>query len=205
MAKNWSVSEAVEAINNGDKESIVDIGRRFPLLLNSAKGALAGDKQSFLDFVAALPEYDTANKINKRMKDGIEASEDVDVDADVDAVEEKKPAKKTAAKKAAGKDAKKAKEEEPVDDGEVDYSEMDAKELFTLCKERGIKAAVKKPAKYYIGLLEKADAEDADDEEDWDEEEEDKVTVIKADKSEKKPARKAKKEEPEDDDDEWDI
>lgn len=203
MAKNWSVSEAVEAINNGDKESIVDIGRRFPLLLNSVKGALAGDKQSFLDFVAALPEYDTANKINKRMKDGIEASEDADADADVeDAAEEKKPVKKTA-----GKGAKKAKEEEPVDDVEVDYSEMDAKELFTLCKERGIKAAVKKPAKYYIGLLEKADAEDADGEDDWDEEEEEKPVKKAAKKSEKKPAKKVKKEEQDDDDDdeEWDI
>lgn len=199
MAKNWSVSEAVEAINNGDKESIVDIGRRFPLLLNSVKGALAGEKQSFLDFVAALPEYDTANKINKRMKDGVEVSEDADADDEEDAAEEKKPVKK-----AAGKDAKKAKEEESVDDDEVDYSEMDAKELFTLCKERGIKVPTKKPAKYYIGLLEKADAEDADDEEDWDEEEEEKP-VKKADKkSEKKPARKAKKEE-QDDDEEWDI
>lgn len=200
MAKNWSVSEAVEAINNGDKESIVDIGRRFPLLLNSVKGALAGDKQSFLDFVAALPEYDTANKINKRMKDGIEvSSEDVDADDKEDVVEEKKPAKK-----AAGKDAKKAKEEEPADDDEVDYSEMDAKELFTLCKERGIKAAVKKPAKYYIGLLEKADA---DDEDDWDEEEDEKPVKKATKKSEKKPAKKAKKEEQDDDDDdeEWDI
>lgn len=52
---------------------------------------------------------------------------------------------------------------------EVDYSEMDAKELYNLCKDRGIKVAPKKPAKYYINQLEEYDAAH----EDWDEEDED--------------------------------
>ena len=40
---------------------------------------------------------------------------------------------------------------------------MSAVELYKLCKERKIKAEPKKPAKFYIGLLEKADAEAAKD------------------------------------------
>ena len=46
---------------------------------------------------------------------------------------------------------------------------MSAKELYNLCKERDIKVAPKKPAKYYINQLEEWDAA----QEDWGEEEED--------------------------------
>lgn len=61
------------------------------------------------------------------------------------------------------------------DDDVIDYSEMSAKELYNLCKERDIKVAPKKPAKYYINQLEEYDAaqEDWDDEDDDDEEWED--------------------------------
>jgi hypothetical protein len=58
---------------------------------------------------------------------------------------------------------------EEEEDNAVDYSEMSAKELYDLCKERGIKVAPKKPAKYYINQLEEWDAA----QEDWGEEEED--------------------------------
>ena len=61
--------------------------------------------------------------------------------------------------------------------GEVDYSAMTAVELFKLCKERGIKAQPKKPAKTYIELLKKADEEamavndeEEDSDDDWDDE-----------------------------------
>ena len=45
---------------------------------------------------------------------------------------------------------------------------MSPKELYELCKERGIKAAPKKPANFYIGLLEEYDQahEDWGDEDD---------------------------------------
>lgn len=92
--------------------------------------------------------------------------------------------KKTKSK---GKSRSKAKSE-PEDDydddyddddwdgeDEVDYSEMSAKELYNLCKERDIKVAQKKPAKYYINQLEEYDAaqEDWDDDDDWDGEDDD--------------------------------
>jgi len=59
------------------------------------------------------------------------------------------------------------------DEDEADYSEMSAKELYKLCKERNIKVQPKKPAKFYIKQLEEYDqaqddwGEDEDDEDEW--------------------------------------
>lgn len=55
----------------------------------------------------------------------------------------------------------------------IDYSDMTAKELYELCKEREIKVAPKKPAKFYINQLEEWDKaqDDWGDEEDEDEDE----------------------------------
>ena len=104
-----------------------------------------------------------------------------------------------------------------------EYEGKSVVELYKLCKQRKIKAEQKKPAKYYIGLLKKADEEaeaeaeeaDAEDDEEWDEEETPapKKGRGRPKKSEdKKPAKKAaKKAEPEDDDEdddddeEWEI
>ena len=61
-------------------------------------------------------------------------------------------------------------DDEDDDDDAVDYSEMTAKELYKLCKERDIDAQPKKPAKYYITLLEDDDSKSEDG---WDDEEED--------------------------------
>lgn len=66
-------------------------------------------------------------------------------------------------------------EDEEEEDDKVDYSELSPKELYNLCKERKIKVAPKKPAKYYINQLEEYDAAhedwgDDDDEDDWEDE-----------------------------------
>lgn len=119
-----------------------------------------------------------------------------------------------------------AEDEDDVEESGDDYEGKSAVELYKLCKQRKIKAEQKKPAKYYIGLLKKADeaaaaeAEEAEaeDDEEWDDDEEEapKKSAKKAPakKAEKKaPAKKAaKKAEPEeeddaddDDDDEWEI
>lgn len=104
-------------------------------------------------------------------------------DDDEDDAPKKRPAKSTGKK-----NTRKSEPEDDEDDdydGEewadddaddfVDYSEMSPQELFKLCKERGIKVAPKKPAKYYINQLEEYDAaqEDWGDEEDEDEWEDD--------------------------------
>lgn len=111
--------------------------------------------------------------------------------------------------------------ENPIDaDAEADeteeenegtkYDGMSAMELFKECKKRGIKAAPKKPAKFYVELLVKSDeSTDAEDDEDWDEEPEEKpakkVEKKSEKKVEKKPTKKAEPEEDEDDGDDWDI
>lgn len=63
-------------------------------------------------------------------------------------------------------------EEESV---EVDYDSMDAKELFKLCKERGIDVQPRKSQKFYVNALEEYDSAqedwgDDDDDDDWEDE-----------------------------------
>lgn len=104
-------------------------------------------------------------------------------------------------------------ESEKDEDGS--YESMTAMELFKECKNRGIKAAPKKPAKFYIDLLKKDDAAKADEsdveDEDWDEDEPEEKPAkkaekkAKAEKPAKKPVKKAEPEEEEDDEDDWDI
>lgn len=107
----------------------------------------------------------------------LDAAYPFDEDDDEDDV----PKKKRPAKNALAKKSRKPEPEEEDDDYDdeswgdeeddaVDYSEMSAKELFDLCKERGIKVPPRKPAKFYINELEEYDAAQSD----WgDEEEED--------------------------------
>lgn len=108
-----------------------------------------------------------------------------------------------------------ADEEEEAE--ETKYDGMSAMDLFKECKKRGIKAAPKKPAKFYVDLLTKADEAEADaedDDENWDDEPEEKPAKKAEKKSEKKaekkPIKQTKKPEPEpeedeDDGDDWDI
>jgi hypothetical protein len=84
--------------------------------------------------------------------------------------EDDKKSKKHGNKKPDSKGKKDVEEEE--DDEEVDYSEMSAKELYKLCKERDIEVEAKKAEKYYIKKLEKWDAENADSEDEEDDDEE---------------------------------
>ena len=109
---------------------------------------------------------------------------------DNDEEEEDETSKKRAPKSTSGKKSRKDEPEEDEDDDDYDtdedwednededtpdYSEMSAKELYQLCKEREIKVAPKKPAKYYINQLEEYDKahEDWEDEDDEDWEDED--------------------------------
>ena len=189
MATNWTMSQATKAILAGNKEAIVDIGRRFPLTANAI--AAMGNNEGALTIISALPDYITARKIESVLKDGVQESEE---EVEEEVVEEK-PVKK---EKAAKKPAKKVEETE-----EVDYSEMNAMGLFKLCKKRGIKAEPKKKAAEYIKLLKAADAklEGNEEEEDWEEEEEVKEKPAKK----TKPVAKTKKAEEDDEEEEWDI
>lgn len=93
-------------------------------------------------------------------------------------------AKKKGAKAEPKKSTKtKAKKAEPVEEADDDwgdeeeedsdpYAGKNARELFDMCKERGIKAKQKQKADVYVKLLKKADEAEADDDEDEDDDDE---------------------------------
>lgn len=125
-----------------------------------------------------------AEKAVLKMLDKAFPCDDNDED-DEDEVETKKrrPAKSNNSAKKNRKPEPEPDEDEDwddVDDGDdddvIDYSDMTAKELYELCKERDIKVPTKKPEKFYIKQLEEYDqAQDdwGDDDEDEDEWEDD--------------------------------
>lgn len=98
-------------------------------------------------------------------------------------------------------------EEEEDEEPTGKYDGKSAKELFEMCRERGIKVKPKQPAKAYAELLEKADAEaEAEEDDDWDDEPEEKQEEKKVKKDKKPQKEEPKKAEvEEDDDDDWDI
>lgn len=105
-----------------------------------------------------------------------------------------------------------ADDEDDAEESGDEYEGKSAVELYKLCKQRKIKAEQKKSAKYYIGLLKKADEEaaaEAEEDEEWDDDEEEapakKAPAKKAPAKVKKAAKKAEPEEADDDDDEWEI
>lgn len=236
MAKNYTLKEAVEIIREGtDSAAIIDIGRRFPLLLHKVSTicALAGDQ--FVDLMSYMPDHMTANKLNTALKSGVSAETDEGEDeenteettAEVEAPNtdyESMSAKALwdllgkAGKRKLAKSTKKAdlveachaafgSGEEAEDETESDpYDGKSAMDLYKICKSRGVKAPAKKPATFYADLLRKADLEAAEAEAE-DEEEVEEAPAKPAKKApDKKPASKTKPAKvEEDDDDDWDI
>lgn len=116
-----------------------------------------------------------------------------------------------ACKKAFGENAEaEAKEEDDATEANP-YEGKSAMELFKECKSRKIKAAPKKPAKFYADLLLKDDdakAETTESDDDWGDDEETEAPKKEEKKTDAKSgkAKAAKKTEVEtDDDDDWDI
>ena len=201
MAKNYTYAEAVAIIAEGkDLEAIVDLGRRYPALVQKTTVVATKAGQDFVELMSFMPEYLTANKVNTGIKKAIVGSEDTDTEETADDSNEvdydsmnakqlwdilgkagkrgtaksKKKDDLLAAVKAIANDAG-ADETDDDDEGEEEAGKYDGKsamELFKECKARKIKAEPKKPAKYYVDLLTKADAasEEAEDDDgdDWD-------------------------------------
>lgn len=92
------------------------------------------------------------------------------------------------------------------------YAGKSAVDLFKECKARKIKAPAKKPAKFYVDLLVKDDADKAaakseeteSESDDWGDEEQAEKPAKKEEKKYAKPAKKAE-DESDDEDDDWDI
>lgn len=239
MAKNYSITEMVDVLVEGkDLEAIAEMGKRFPVLTYKITKVTSKAAEEFADLAKYL-DFVSANRVTKLIKgDSVDEDETVvesEVDAEADETEaEEEPEKKelTKAEKAkARREARKAKkakeaaeaaeadESDEDGDGEKDYSDMTAIELFKECKKRKIKAAVpKKPQAFYIDILKKDDAKKAkavaaesEDEDDWDAEEEQEKPAAKKTRRPKATVKKAKAPAPEvededdDEDDDWDI
>jgi len=163
MAKNWKASEAVLLIQEGNKEAILDCGRRFPMFTNAVA---KGNYEGLVAVIAALPDYISARKIETVLKDGVGAVEDDAEVEDEEEVEEVKPAKK-AAKKGKKKPAPEPEEEEE----ELD-EEDDEEEEVVVKKSSKKKKAAEKPATKKKGKAKKKAApvedDDEDEDDDWD-------------------------------------
>ena len=74
MATNWNVKQAYVAINEGNKEAIIDIGKRFPLSLNIL--SKIDEKNPAVSLINALPEHITVRKIEQILKGDVEEGEE---------------------------------------------------------------------------------------------------------------------------------
>lgn len=90
MAKNYTFAEAVKIINVGtDMESIADIGRRYPILLQKVTKVAAKAGEDFVDLMSYMPDYLTANKVNAALKNSVGGNaDDEDADTDTNAAED---------------------------------------------------------------------------------------------------------------------
>lgn len=173
MAKNYTPKELFDVIVDGtDIDALTDIGRRYPLL--SVKLAkLVNVSDQVAEILSALPEYLSARKLEKTIRGGAsESTDEPEPEAEVEdeAVEEEKPAPKKRGRKPKAKPEPDPVQAEDDDDEAGKYAGIPAPKLFQECKKRGIKAAPKKPAEFYIKLLEEDDASastEDDGNEDW--------------------------------------
>lgn len=127
MAKNYTFAEAVKIINAGtDMESITDIGRRYPILLQKVTKVAALAGEAFVDLMNYMPDYLTANKVNTALKNAVGDTETEDAETDTEDGESD-----TAAN----------------DVGEKDYESMSAKEMWDLLGKAGKRKLAKSTKK----------------------------------------------------------
>lgn len=123
------------------------------------------------------------SQVLKMLDKAFPCDADTDEDDDEDYTPKSKKKKQRPAKTSTKKDADEDYEDDDYDEDmseeddtdDVDYESMSVKELYKLCKSRGIDVAPKKSQKYYIKQLEEYDEQnedwgDDDDDEEWEEE-----------------------------------
>ncbi|MCX7924154.1 MAG: hypothetical protein N3B21_19420 [Clostridia bacterium] len=190
MAKNWKVGEAVRAIQAGNKEDILDIGRRFPLFLNLASQV----NEPAAKILDTIPEYVTARKVESVLKGETEEGGEGET---------------TGEEKEVKDISKEEKKDTAKDEKKDPYAGKSAKDLYMMCKERKIEVETKQAPEVYIKALKADDKKKAEaakksetkkteskkDEDDWGEE--DKKDTKKTEKKEEKKDTKK--------DDDWDI
>lgn len=235
--KNWTINEAVNVIREGkDVEAIKEIGSHFPVFAMAAAqnnlygvAVLMGDKFT-LNRLAKEPvgidagdgELDdvqvkevTKEAVGKSLEDMTTKELMKMCDARGIKVPHYGKNKQFYLEQLRGQDAaeantEEAESEEWSEETADPYEGKTAKELHQMCKERGIKADIKKPAKFYADLLRKQDTEqEPADDDGWGEDAEE-APVPKSKQVTNgagKPAAKAKPtaKPATDDDNNWDI
>lgn len=170
MATNWTAYEAAKELMGNNKETIAEIGSRFPLFTRTVSMA---NNEYLLDILKAVSPNVTARIVETGLANIEQDDEEEETTEQV-----VKKAEKATEKKAAKKEVEPEEDEEEEAAG--DYEGMTSKALYKLCCDRGISSQCKKRDKAsLIAVLKANDGEagtddDADDWEDEEEEEENK-------------------------------
>ena len=130
MAKNYTFAETVKIIAEGkDKEAIMDIGKRFPLMaMKIAAAAATTQGKEFVDLASYIPSYVTANKVNSCVKSSItDGSEPDEATGDSDETEEVETEEDSGTE----------------DSGERKYEDMTGKELWDILGKAGARKTAK--------------------------------------------------------------
>ena len=178
MAQSYTLGEAAKILAEGkDFEAVGDLHRRFPIFTHKLMNAMSGDKDAVVEFMSYIPDYVNPRKVEKVITaDPVEQpEEDAETEPEPQHDKEKPAPKKRRARKADEEAESESEAETDEEQNDGKYAGKNAMELFKECKKRGVKAAPKKPVKYYIELLEKDDAaveadtaDSNDDDDDWD-------------------------------------
>lgn len=138
--KNWTIKEAVEAINKNDAAAIKEISKHFPMFF------LAIARNDLQALAAMMPEKFTVRRLQMTDAAADDTDEGAEPQTDADA------------------------EDASEDAGEADLSSMSTKELMKLCDKRGIKVPhYGKNKQFYLDALNGASGAKADTEDDADE------------------------------------
>ena len=116
MAQNWNVKQAYAAIKNGEKDSMIDIGRRFPLAM--AALIKVGESDAIENLFNTFPDHLTMRKIENALREGVKVD-----DSDNEVEEE-----------ATTSEAEETEETEEI----VDYKKMTGRQVYELLRDKGL-------------------------------------------------------------------
>ena len=170
MAINYTVAEATKImVERKDRAAMQDICRRYPVFSNAVSMVSVEKNEGMLEILYAMPQYVTASKINKAMREMfIESEDDEELEKEETKKRGRKPVKKNEEEeeKPKKRGRKPVKKEEPEEDDEDDWDDEEEEEEEEKPKKRGRKPA-KKATKKSEPEEDDEDFED-DDDDDWD-------------------------------------
>lgn len=161
MATNWTAYEAAKELMGNNKETIAEIGSRYPLFTRTVSMA---NSTYLLEILKAVSPKVTARIVETGLANNGQGDEEEEATEQVVKKAEKKTDKKEA-----------EPEEDEEEEAAGDYEGMTSKALYKLCCDRGISSQCKKRDKASLIAVLKANdgaAGTDDDVDDWEDEEE---------------------------------